>query len=100
MTTALGALRLGGHCGFVGIQMEPLTLDPLALVGKRVSGILEGSAAPQDLIPRLIELWETGRFPFDRLLETFPLSAINEAEAASAEGRVIKPVLIPDPPNG
>jgi len=95
MTTALGALRLGGHCGLVGIQTEPLTLDATALLGKRVSNILEGSADPQQLVPQLLELWRAGRFPFDRLIETFPLDRINEAEAASLDGRVVKPVLVP-----
>jgi aryl-alcohol dehydrogenase len=42
-----------------------------------------------------IELWEQGRFPFDRLIEDFPLTEINDAEQASLTGRVIKPVLLP-----
>jgi len=95
MLTALGAIRLGGHCGYVGVQTGDLTLDPMALVGKRVSGILEGGVDPQVMIPRLIELWRTGKFPFDRLIRTFPLAEINEAEAASSAGDVIKPVLLP-----
>jgi len=101
MTTAISALRLGGHCGLVGVQTEPLTLDPMALIGKHISGILEGSADPQQLVPQLLELWRAGRFPFDRLVETFPLAEINEAEAASLAGRVVKPVLLlpaVDPP--
>lgn len=95
MSTALAVLRMGGHCGFVGVQDGDLTLDPVALVGKHVSGILEGGADPHELIPVLIGLWKEGRFPFDRLIETFPLSAINEAEASSLAGGVIKPVLLP-----
>lgn len=95
MTNALGALRLGGHAGFVGVQSENLVLDPLSIVGKTVSGILEGGADPQVVIPELIQLWRDGTFPFDRLIETFPLDAINEAEEASLTGKVIKPVLIP-----
>jgi aryl-alcohol dehydrogenase len=95
MLAALGAIRLGGHCGFVGVQTEDVTLDPLAIVGKQVTGILEGSADPQVLIPRLIELWKGGQFPFDRLIQTFPLSEINAAEAASLAGEVVKPVLLP-----
>jgi len=86
---------MAGHCGLVGIQTEPLVLDPLALVGKTVSGILEGGANPQELIPRLIALWREGRFPFDRLIQTFPLEDINRAETASLSGDVVKPVLLP-----
>jgi aryl-alcohol dehydrogenase len=67
----------------------------MALVGKTVSGILEGGAIPQEVIPRLISLWQEGRFPFDRLIKTFPLADINLAEKASLAGDVIKPVLLP-----
>lgn len=95
MQTALATTRAGGRCGFVGVQTGDLVLDPLALVGKRVTGILEGGADPQIVIPRLIDLWREGRFPFDRLIRTFPLAKINEAEAASASGEVVKPVLLP-----
>jgi aryl-alcohol dehydrogenase len=92
---ALAALRMAGKCGLIGIQNGDLVLDGLALVGKTVIGILEGGAVPQEFIPRLIGLWQEGRFPFDRLIETFPLSEINEAEQASLSGKVIKPVLLP-----
>ena len=90
---ALAALRMAGHCGLVAIQSEPL--DPIALVGKTVSGILEGGATPQVVIPHLISLSHDGRLPFDRLIETFPLQDINRAEQASLSGAVVKPVLLP-----
>lgn len=94
MNNAIAALRLGGSAAFVGVQSEPLTLDPLALVGKQITGVLEGSAVPQELIPELISLWRDGRFPFDRLVQHFEMSQVNEAEKASADGSVIKPVLV------
>ncbi|ADP83041.1 NAD(P)-dependent alcohol dehydrogenase [Pseudofrankia inefficax] len=92
---AISALRQGGHCGLVGIQTEPLTLDPIALIGKTVSGILEGGADPRVVIPQLIDWWRAGEFPFDQLIETFPLDEINAAEEASLSGKVVKPVLLP-----
>lgn len=95
MQTALACLRMNGTCGFVGAQTGDLVLDGMALPGKRVLGILEGSVDPQVFIPRMIELWQAGELPFDRLIEQFPMSQINEAEQASLSGRVIKPVLIP-----
>ena len=90
----LGSLKMGGHAGLVGIQTGDVVLDAATLIGKTASGILEGDADPQVLIPRLVELWKDGQFPFDRLIEQFPLDQINEAEAASLEGRVVKPVLL------
>ncbi len=93
--SAIGSLKMGGHAGLVGIQSGDVVLDAATLVGKTASGILEGDADPRVLIPRLLELWKDGQFPFERLIEQFPLDQINEAEAASLEGRVVKPVLIP-----
>nr|MDT0665260.1 zinc-binding dehydrogenase [Micromonospora sp. DSM 115978] len=95
IANAVAVLRQNGHCGMVGIQTEPLTFDPVALIGKTVSGILAGGADPHLLIPQLVDLWRQGRLPFDRLIETFPLEAINAAEEAAASGKVVKPVLIP-----
>ncbi len=92
---ALSILRPGGRCGLVGVQQGDLTLDPGALIGKTVVSILEGNSDPQVMIPRLIKLWQDGQFPLERLVQTFPLAAINEAEEASLSGEVIKPVLLP-----
>jgi len=95
MLNALGCLQMGGSCAFVGVQTGPLTLDAISLIGKTAIGVLEGNADPKTFIPRMIELWQAGRFPFDRLIEEFPLDHINEAEQASLSGAVVKPVLRP-----
>ncbi len=92
---AMACVRLGGAAALLGAQLSELVLDTLAVVGKRALWVLEGDADPKELIPRLLGLWQEGRFPFDRLIEEFPLSAIDEAEAASLSGRVVKPVLRP-----
>lgn len=91
----LAGLRMTGVMGLVGIQTGPIVLDGTAMLGKTMMNILEGGADPQVVIPRLIAMWQAGTFPFDRLIETFPMSQINEAEHASLSGRVVKPVLIP-----
>jgi len=96
ITSAVNTLRPTGTLGLVGVQQGPLSLDPSALaVGRNLMGILEGDAVPQLFIPRLIDLWRQGRFPFDRLITTFPLDQVNEAEKATTSGEVVKPVLIP-----
>lgn len=93
---ALDALRPGGECGLVGVQQGDLRIDPMQLsVGKTLRGIVEGDSVPREFIPMLIDLWQLGRFPFDRLIQTFPLSKINEAERAMLRGEIVKPVLIP-----
>jgi aryl-alcohol dehydrogenase len=95
MQTALAVLRMTGVCGYVGAQTGDLVLSGRALFGKTAIGIIEGSANPQEFIPRMIKLWREGRFPFDRMIQEFPMSQINEAEESSLAGRAIKPVLTP-----
>ncbi|MEU5088832.1 NAD(P)-dependent alcohol dehydrogenase [Streptomyces sp. NPDC021356] len=93
---ALRALRPTGRLGLVArlhtaLALEPGTLDR----GRGILHICEGDAVPGLLIPRLIGLWQAGRFPFDQLIRTYPLAGINEAERDCEAGRVVKPVLIP-----
>jgi aryl-alcohol dehydrogenase len=56
--------------------------------------VIEGDAVPQSFIPLLVELYEAGRFPFDRLIKRYPFDRINEAFADSAAGLTIKPVVV------
>ena len=96
---ALEILRSPGHCatvGFQGLEHE-ITIDQgHLLLGRRLSGVIEGDADPRSFIPALIELYREGKFPFDRLIKTFPFNQINEAIAASQRGYVIKPVVVFD----
>jgi len=64
--------------------------------GLTVKGIVEGDSDPSEFIPELIGHYRAGRFPFDKMITTFPLSAINEAVAAQHRGDVVKAVLVPD----
>ena len=61
--------------------------------GRRTLGIIEGDAVPQKFIPKLIELYQAGRFPFDRLVKFYDFSEINRAIADAKHGDTIKPVL-------
>jgi Zn-dependent alcohol dehydrogenase len=73
-----------------------LVLDPLATIGQTILGIREGGVDPHEFIPRMIGLLQEGRFPFDRLIETFPMSKIDQVEQSSLSGGTIKPVRLPD----
>jgi aryl-alcohol dehydrogenase len=95
MLNSVRATRMTGTIGFVGVQQGTFALESTDYIGKTIINILEGSADPQEFIPVMIELWQAGRFPFDRLIEQFPLEQINEAEQSSLAGGVIKPVLRP-----
>jgi aryl-alcohol dehydrogenase len=61
--------------------------------GRKTLGIIQGDAVPQHFIPKLIELYQAGRFPFDRLLKFYEFGDINRAIADAQRGGTIKPVL-------
>ncbi|WUD66680.1 NAD(P)-dependent alcohol dehydrogenase [Nocardia sp. NBC_00508] len=63
------------------------------LWGKRIVGLLGGENTSEALIGGLLELHAQGRFPFDELVQEFPLEQINQALEASLSGAVLKPVL-------
>ena len=62
--------------------------------GRVIRGVVEGGAEPHSFIPKLIEYWQDGQFPFDKLIEFFPLFEIEEAIRLSEEGLVVKPVIL------
>ena len=81
---------IGGAPAGASFSLDHLT----TLWGKRVVGILGGEGRSTTLINALITLNSQGRFPYDRLIQKFPLGQVNEALEASHHGDVIKPVLI------
>lgn len=96
----LAALGSHGAIGLVGVPAKAeasinVNIAALMTPGHRIIGIIEGDSDPQVFIPELIAHHAAGRFPFDRLIRTFPLDQINEAIAAQARGDCIKVVLIP-----
>ena len=58
--------------------------------------MIEGDADPHSLIPKLLELWREGRFPFDRLVEKVPFDNIADAIESFRRGEIVKPVLVFD----
>ncbi|MGQ4599822.1 zinc-binding dehydrogenase [Nocardia sp. R6R-6] len=94
--SALESLQTPGVCATVGFQGVPneITIDHGQLLfGKSLVGVIEGDAVPSEFIPRMIRLYKQGRFPFDRLIDTFAFSEINKAIEAAHHGDVIKAVL-------
>ena len=85
-----------GVLGFVSATPQPyaVPLYPLLVGGQSLRGIVGGDAAPQQFIPMLLDFWRQGRFPLERLIQTFPFADIAGAFAAVRSGAVIKPVLM------
>lgn len=97
---SLAALAQRGTLGIIGVPSDPeaalsLGLIHAQVIGVTVKGIVEGDSDPDVFLPELIELYRQGRFPFDKLVTTMPLSDINEAVAAQHRGEAVKIVLIP-----
>ncbi|MCW5658753.1 MAG: NAD(P)-dependent alcohol dehydrogenase [Burkholderiaceae bacterium] len=56
--------------------------------------IVQGSSVPQQFIPRLLSLWQQGRFPIEKLVKPYRFQDINQAFEDSASGAVVKPVIV------
>lgn len=63
------------------------------LLGRTLRGIIQGDSIPRVFIPKLIEMYRRGQFPFDRLVRFYDFAQINEAVTDAATGDTIKPVL-------
>jgi aryl-alcohol dehydrogenase len=95
---AVDVLPRLGVCGLLGVVPPgtEVALDMDAIMnGRTVKGILGGDAIADLFIPKLIDLYSQGRFPFDRLITFYPFEDINQAVADMEAGRVVKPVLRP-----
>jgi aryl-alcohol dehydrogenase len=93
---AVDVLPRLGVCGLLGVVPPgtEVTLNMDLIMNVRtVKGILGGDAIPDLFIPKLIELYGQGRFPFDRLITFYPFEDINKAVKDMEVGRAIKPVL-------
>ncbi|OYW45832.1 MAG: aryl-alcohol dehydrogenase [Sphingomonadales bacterium 32-68-7] len=98
-TAALECLAMNGTAGFVAAPRGPWAPQMFALLagGRQLRGILGGDAYPGLFLPRLIEFWRQGRFPFDRLLTFYPFEEIARAFEDAHSGKAIKPVLLMAP---
>ena len=93
---AVAALAAFGVCGLVntvsGADIHANILD-LVRGGRSVRGIHQGDSVPEIFIPKLIELFKQGRFPFDKLIRFYDFADINQAMADMHAGTTIKPVV-------
>lgn len=96
MNTAIAVLAPLGSAAVLGVVgLEP-SFQANAfemLKGKSIVGSVMGHQSPAVLIPRLLSLFEQGRFPVDKLVRTYPLADVNAAVADVRAGGTIKAVL-------
>ena len=95
MTYCLG---VKGHAVVVGAAAMGTNADfgigSLLPMGISVTMVVEGDSVPSKFVPQLVDLYERGLFPFDRLVKSYPFAEINKAFDDSASGVTLKPVVI------
>jgi len=94
---AVDCLAPLGACGVIGAPAfgTEVTLDVNTILvgGRTVRGVVEGDSVPQVFLPRLVRLWEEGRFPVELLTTFSDFDRIQEAAHDAESGAVVKPVL-------
>lgn len=55
--------------------------------------MIDGDAVAQTFVPRMLDLYREGRFPFDRLISTYPFEEINSALDDVQNAKATKAVL-------
>lgn len=91
----LHALRPLGEVAIVGVTPE-MNIDvhnDLMAEGKSMIGVIEGDSVPRVFIPKLVEFFKAGKFPFDKLVKFYSFDQISQAFEDSAHGIAVKPVL-------
>jgi len=97
---AYDSTRKGGTCVVAGIappeERAMINVNQLVYGEKTLAGSLYGSARPRIDLLTLIDLYRCGKLMLDELLtRTYPLSKINEAYAALANGEVARSLILP-----
>jgi aryl-alcohol dehydrogenase len=86
-----------GTCGLIAnkgpTQTVPVNILSAMLRGRSVRGIVQGDSVPDIFIPRLVDFFMGGQFPFDKLVRFYEFEQINEAMHDAETGVAIKPVL-------
>lgn len=100
MKQGLTALTIKGEFAVVAMgtkmieKLSPM-IDILA-ASKSITGIIEGDSIPQEFIPKMIDLYQAGRFPIDKIVKFYKPEEINQAIKDSVAGSTIKPIIVFD----
>lgn len=92
---ALASCRFMGTAVVLGATGDVTFNIQAELMGdaKSLIGIVEGDSIPKLFIPKLLDYYKKGMFPFDKLIQFYPFEQINEAFADSGSGKCIKAIL-------
>jgi aryl-alcohol dehydrogenase len=96
LRTTVDALAPRGTAVIVGAPAfgTEVALDVNAMIpGRTVTGLTLGDSETQTLIPVLVQMVLSGRFPLHELITHYDFTDINTAVADMVSGATIKPVL-------
>ena len=97
MSKALGSIHNGGKCVVAGMAPlgSMLTVAPFELLlGKTITGSVQGGIRPSVDIPRYVDLFMAGKLPIDKLItRSYSLDELNDAFEALEKGEVIRSVM-------
>lgn len=93
---AAQALGVRGELVILGLGAPEFPVDAIDIMqnGKVIRGSVEGDSDPLEMVPRLIELNQAGKFDVDDLMVSYPFTQINTAVSDVSTGKVVKPVLV------
>ena len=98
-TQALASIRPVGKCVCVGAYPPGATLSinpdiDFTVLGKTITGGLQGHIVASVDVPRFADLYMAGKFPIDKLISrNYGLDQINDAFTAMKEGEVKRGVI-------
>lgn len=87
---SMGTLAVVGATGDLTINVQ----EELMGEGKSMIGVIEGDAVPQTFIPKLVQFYKEGKFPFDKLINFYQFEELEKAFEDSKTGKTIKPVVV------
>ncbi len=97
MEQAFASIHNGGKCVIAGMASlgSMVSFAPFEfLLGKTITGSVQGGIIPSLDIPRLVDMFMDGKLPVDKLIsKSFPLEQVNEAFQALENKEVIRSVI-------
>ncbi len=94
ITQVIQATSFGGAIGLLGVSKAGTTIEIPQMTGKTIINLIEGDSVPQNFIPKLIALYEAGKFPFDTLITNYPFADIDRAIEDTKTGKAVKAILV------
>jgi len=87
---AMGCTGFFGKLAMVGTGVT----IPKFQGSRTITKITQGCSIPRLFIPKLIDFYQKGLFPFDKMIGFYDFEDINTAIADSVSGKTIKPVVL------